>query len=143
MATFARVNFTLRGCLPTGHVFVVLGMIPVGKRISSAELLQSRRAGLTVPLQMLDGTRYWSPGGGITTARLGAEVVDNADRYREWIARLEEYVRAELPNFKPQIEESLKRKIDRFSFKLGFRDGQAFAGDQGLGIALQLGQVPS
>lgn len=120
----------------------LVGIRPVSERPTSEELKKARRAGLMVPLQMLDGTVYMSPGGGISTARLAVDVVSNADRHRDWIRNVEDQVRKELPRVLPQIELALHRKPARLSFRLEFQDGNAFAVDQSAGLALQLGPVP-
>jgi len=124
------------------ELFKLTGMIPVSPRPSPEELVQARRAGLMVPLQMLDGTLYTSPGGGITTAKLGLDVVSNADRHHDWIRCLENQVRDELPKLKQQIETTMNRKLRGFTFKLVFRDGLAFAIEHTSGVALELGPVP-
>ncbi len=84
-----------------------------------------RKAGVSYPLMVSDGTVYMSPGGGYSSDRSSAYAVDKANQLFNTIRRLDELIRAQADSLIRRINAQFGTTIDNLNLSLHY-DGQQF-----------------
>jgi hypothetical protein len=118
-------NFKLNGALS-------------GEDHSDADIHALRKSGINTNHRMPDGTVYFSPGGGITSARTSLAVMMDMQRLAR---RCDEMMRTTIENLQVLVDTFRKRWIfidPPFHFQLQIIDQKAFALEKNSGRGLDL-----
>lgn len=79
-----------------------------------------RRAGVSYPLVLSDGTVYLSPGGGYTSTRSSATAIDRANHLFNTLKPLDEYFRANAEDVLQKINKQLGTSISCLKLSLHY-----------------------
>jgi hypothetical protein len=80
------------------------------------------RKRLVVPIQLADGTIYFPPGGGASTAGLSPQVVSAADHLRDKARAADEWVRSNAEAIRDRIFEATQQRLDELRLQLILRE---------------------